>query len=139
MSFDRYFIASSYLLMTMSFLMLAATGRVDKLTLMLFIGVLVAGWLIDNEKLRWSVPQKIANLLFLASVPGTCFEWQILHVMPVTVIIHFVLFASSLKLLRTKSDRDWLWLYIVSFCQVVITSAVMIGTNYLILFILYFF
>ncbi len=124
--------------MTMSFLMLAATGRVDKLALILFICVLVAGWLIDNEKLRWAIPPKIANLLLLASVPVTIFEWQILQIMPVTVIIHFVLYVSSLKLLRTKSDRDWLWLYIVSFCQIVITSGVMIGTNYLILFILYF-
>src|SRR5262245_21696334 len=112
MSFDLYFIASSYLLMTMSFLMLAATGRVDKLTLMLFICVLVAGWLIDNEKLRWAMPPRIANLLLFASLPVTIFEWGILRVMPVTAIIHFVLSVSSLKLLRRKSDRDWLWLYI---------------------------
>ena len=139
MNFDRYFIASSYLLMTMSFAMLAATGRVDHLTLILFICVLVTGWLIDDKKLHWTIPPKIANLLLLASLPGAIFEWQILQVMPVTMIIHFILFASSLKLLRAKSDRDWLWLYIVSFCQVVITSVVMIGTNYLILFVLYFF
>jgi protein-glutamine gamma-glutamyltransferase len=139
MSFDRYFIASSYLLMTVSFLMLAATGRCDFVTLILFLLVLIGGWLIDNEKWSWTIPPKIANLLILVALPVAFFEWQILQVMPVAVIIHFVLFTSSLKLLRRKSDRDWLWLYIVSFCQVVITSAVMIGTNYLILFVLYFF
>src|SRR5262245_39799348 len=139
MNFDRYFIASSYLLMTMSFAMLAATGRVDYLTLILFICVLVAGWLIDDKKLHWTIPPKIANLLLLASLPGAIFEWQILQIMPATMIIHFILFASSLKLLRAKSHRGWLWLYIVSFCQVVITSVLMIGTNYLLLFVWAFF
>jgi transglutaminase-like putative cysteine protease len=139
MSFNRYFITSSYALFTMSFVMLAATGQVDIIISSLFIGVLAAGWLIDSGKLHWSVSPKIANWMLPGYLPFAIIEWQILGVSPVTLIIQFIFFASSLKLLRTKTNRDWLWLYIVSFCQVLMAAGMMISTTFLLLLILYLF
>jgi protein-glutamine gamma-glutamyltransferase len=139
MSFNRYFTASSYALFTMSFVMLAATGQVDAIISSLFIGVLAAGWLIDSGKLRWSISPKIANWMLPGYLPFAIIEWQILGVSPVTLIIQFIFFASSLKLLRTKTNRDWLWLYIVSFCQVLMAAGMMISTTFLLLLILYLF
>jgi protein-glutamine gamma-glutamyltransferase len=139
MSFNRYFTASSYALFTMSFVMLAATGQVDAIISSLFIGVLAAGWLIDSGKLHWSISPKIANWMLPGYLPFAIIEWQILGVSPVTLIIQFIIFASSLKLLRTKTNRDWLWLYIVSFCQVLMAAGMMISTTFLLLLILYLF
>jgi transglutaminase-like putative cysteine protease len=139
MSFNRYFTASSYALFTMSFVMLAATGQVDAIVSALFIGVLAVGWLIDSGKLRWSISPKIANWMLPGYLPFAIIEWQILSVSPVTLIIQFIFFASSLKLLRTKTNRDWLWLYIVSFCQVLMAAGMMISTSFLLLLVLYLF
>jgi transglutaminase-like putative cysteine protease len=139
MSFNRYFTASSYALFAMSFVMLAATGQVDAIVSSLFIGVLAAGWLIDSGKLRWSISPKIANWMLPGYLPFAIIEWQILGVSPVTLIIQFIFFASSLKLLRAKTYRDWLWLYIVSFCQVLMAAGMMISTTFLLLLVLYLF
>jgi protein-glutamine gamma-glutamyltransferase len=139
MSFNRYFTASSYALFTMSFVMLVATGQVDLIVSLLFIGVLVAGWLIDAGKLRWTISPKISNWLLPGYLPFAIIEWQVLRISPVSLIIQFVLFASSLKLLRTKNNRDWLWLYIVSFCQVLMAAGMMISTSFLVLLIVYLF
>src|SRR5262245_61962717 len=139
MSFNRYFTASSYALFTMSFVMLVATGQVDLIISLLFVGVLVAGWLIDAGKLLWTISPKISNWLLPGYLPFAIIEWQVLRISPVSLIIQFVLFASSLKLLRTKNNRDWLWLYIVSFCQVLMAAGMMISTSFLVLLIIYLF
>jgi hypothetical protein len=139
MSFDRYFITSSYALFAVSFMMLAATNLLDLPTIVLFAGVLIAGWMIDSRKLRWGISPRSANWFMLGYLPFAVIEWQILGIFPVTVIIHFILFTSALKLLRRKTNRDWLWLYIVSFCQVLMTAGMMVSTTFLLLLIFYLF
>lgn len=117
MSLDRYFRISSYALVATSFLMLVATGYLDLLAPALYAGVLVTGWLIDSGRLRWRVPKKLANWLVVAYVPLALGDWLVLGSAPVVVVIHFILFASSLKLLHPKENRDWLWLYVVAFLK----------------------
>ncbi len=119
--------------------MLAATGQIHVLISLLFLGVLAAGWLIDTDKLQWSISSKIANWMLPGYLPFAIIEWQILGISPVTLIIQFIFFASSLKLLRKKTNRDWLWLYIVSFCQVLMAAGMIISTTFLLLLVLYLF
>ncbi len=137
MSFDRYFNASSYALLTMSFVMLVATRQLDPAAIVLYAGVLVAGWLVDNGRLQVNLSQQLANYLMFGYLPVALIEWRVLDFNPVTVIVHFIFFASSLKLLRAKTSRDWLWLYIVSFCQVLMAAGMMAGTQFFLLLIIY--
>ncbi|HQR36438.1 MAG TPA: DUF3488 and transglutaminase-like domain-containing protein [Blastocatellia bacterium] len=137
MNFDRFFIGSSYLLIATSVVMLAATHRLGSLALALFAGVMMAGVLIDLGQMRWNLPRRVANVLMIAWLGAALVEWQILHLPPVAVVTHFVLFASSLKLLRPKTNRDWLWLHIVSFCIVLMSAGLMMGTTFMLLLILY--
>jgi hypothetical protein len=139
MNFNRYFIGSSYTLLLAGFTMLAATQQVDWPSVTLFAAALVAGFLIDTERLRWSVSRRWANLLILAYPGVALIEWQLLHSSPVTAIIHFVMFAASLKLLRAKGNRDWLWLYLVSFGVVLMSAGMMAGTHFLLLLVVYLF
>lgn len=139
MNINRYFIASSYVLLVAGFTMLAATQHVDWISLLLLTGALTAGVLIDTKRLKWSVSRRWANLLILTYPGVAVIEWQLLHSTPVTVIIHFVLFATALKLLRTKGNRDWLWLYLVSFGVVLMSAGLMAGTHFLLLLIVYLF
>ena len=53
--------------------------------------------------------------------------------------LHFVFFAAALKLLRRKAARDWIWLYVVTFCQVLMTAGMMVSTTFLLLVIVYLF
>ena len=48
MSLELYFRVSSYTLIVTSFLMLVSTGQLDALSIALYSGSLVAGWLIDG-------------------------------------------------------------------------------------------
>ncbi|HEX9000215.1 MAG TPA: DUF3488 and transglutaminase-like domain-containing protein [Blastocatellia bacterium] len=139
MNFDRYFNLSSYSLLTTSFAMLVATRQLDWISVALFMAMLVTGFLIDTNRLSWNLPRRWANTLMLVYVGMAFVEWQVLRFSPVLVISHFVLFATSMKLLRTKTNRDWLWLHIVSFCLVLMSAGLSAGTTFLLLLVVYIF
>src|SRR5262249_19531935 len=139
MNLNRYFLGSSYLLFTISFIMLVATGRCDVVTTLLFTGILIAGWLIDTGRLVWAVSKRWSNWLMLGCVAIALVEWRGFGVEPVVAIIHLTLFASALKLLRLKSNRDWLWLYLVSFCLTLMTAGMTVNAIFLFLLIVYLF
>src|SRR5262249_19641091 len=139
MNLYRYFLGSSYLLLTISFVMLIATGRCDVVTILLFTGVLIAGWLIDTGRLVWAVSKRWSNWLMLGCVIIALIEWRGFGVEPVVAIIHLTLLASALKLLRLKSNRDWLWLYLVSFCLTLMTAGMTVNAVFLFLLIIYLF
>jgi hypothetical protein len=105
MSLDRYFIFSSYAMFVTGYVMLASTGQLDILSLGLFAIVLGAGWLIDTERVSWSVGHRSANWLIAGGLTFVIAEWYALGVSPVTVTLHFVFFAAALKLLRRKAAR----------------------------------
>lgn len=139
MNFDRYFTVSSYSLVATNFAMLVATRQVDQVSIVLFLAVLIGGFLIDTNRLRWSLSRRWGNTLLLVYLGIALIEWQMLHSSLVSVITRFVLVATSLKLLRTKSNRDWLWLHIVSFCIVLMSAGLTAGTTFLLLLVVYIF
>jgi transglutaminase-like putative cysteine protease len=139
MNLERYFIFSSYAMFMTGYVMLASTRQLDVLSLGLFSVVLGAGWLIDSGRLNWSVGHRSANWLMAGGLVFLSAEWYALGVSPVTVTLHFVFFAAALRLLRRKSSRDWIWLYVVTFCQVLMTAGMMVSTTFLLLVIVYLF
>src|SRR5215471_12678211 len=139
MNFERYFIFSSYAMFTAGFVMLASTRQLDFVTLGIFAVVLVVGWLIDTGRITWSIRNRRAAWLMVAGGAFVGAEWYALGATPVVVILHFVLFASSLKLLKRKVARDWLWLYVVTFCQVLMTAGMMVDTTFFFLIVIYLF
>src|SRR5215471_13823608 len=139
MNLERYFIFSSYAMFMTGYVMLASTRRMDVFSLGLFAIVLGAGWLIDTERLNWSIGYRSANWLLGGGLAFLIAEWYALGVSPVTVTLHFVFFAAALRLLRRKTSRDWIWLYVVTFCQVLMTAGMMVSTTFLFLVIGYLF
>jgi transglutaminase-like putative cysteine protease len=139
MSLERYFIFSSYAMFMTGYVMLASTGQLDVFSLGLFAIVLGVGWLIDTERVNWNVGHRSANWLMAGGLTFVITEWYALGVSPVTVTLHFVFFTAAIKLLRRKSGRDWIWLYVVTFCQVLMTAGMMVSTTFLFLVIVYLF
>ena len=139
MNLEQYFIFSSYAMFMTGYVMLASTRQLDVFSLGLFAVVLGAGWLIDSGRLSWSLGLRSANWLMAGGLVFLVAEWYALRVSPITVILHFVFFAAALRLLRRKSSRDWIWLYVVTFCQVLMTAGMMVSTTFLLLVIVYLF
>lgn len=137
MTLDRYFKLSSYTLFAASFLMLAATRQLDWPTIILFASVLVIGWLVDDSRIRWRIPKRLVTGLMLGYFPFVVVDYALLGSASVLALIHFIFFASSFKLLQPKQNRDWLWLYTVSFFEVLLAAGMMIDTTFFVLLIIF--
>src|SRR6185503_8145441 len=45
----------------------------------------------------------------------------------VTVLAHLILFLSAVKLLQRKADRDWFFLYLISFFEVLLAAGLSVS------------
>lgn len=137
MTFERFHHLAAYSLLTIAFGALVLTRQLDPVSIALFALALLCSWLIDRRRLDWQIPRRVANLAILFYPLLVFVEWRLLDFPPARMIVHFVLFATALKLLRRKTTRDWLWLYVVSFCQMIMVAGLMMGPVFLLLLVLY--
>lgn len=139
MTLELYFRISSYLLILTSFLMLVATRQLDPVSYILFGTVLGVSWMIDSGRISWSLSPGSVNWIMLAFLPFPFIDWLVLGTTPIVALIHFVFFASALKLLQHKRNRDWIWLYIVAFFQLLLAAGMMIDTLFFLLLLIFLF
>ena len=119
--------------------MLAATQQIDIFSILLFGCVLALGWFVDAQSLRINISQRLIFVLMLAYLPFSVVDWRILGFPLIVVLIHFIFFASSFKLLQPKRRRDWLWLYVISFFEMLLAAGMMIDTTFFVLLIFFLF
>jgi len=137
MTFDRFFHLASYGLIGTSFFALVATRQLHPLSIALFLAVLGVAWLIDHGVIKWALSRGLANGLVFAWIPVVIIEWRFLGLSPVQVIIHFILLAGALKLLQRKRTGDWLWLYLVSFGQLLLAVGMVAESSFLLVLVAY--
>ena len=136
--FERYFRISSYGMLAAAFAMLASTRQIDAVTLSGYVVALVAAYVFDG-RVRWPVTRRVANWLRIAYLPFFVFDWQILGSPPAQAVIRFVLFASACKLIVDKTSRDWLWLYLIAFLEVVLSAGMMVSATFFVLLVVFLF
>lgn len=139
MTLERYFRLSSYTLLTTSFLMLVATRQLDWPSILLFSGVLLFGWQVDAGRIKWQLPTTLVSVLMLVFLPFPFVDWLVLQTPPIVALVHFIFFASGMKLIQAKRSRDWLWLYVVAFFQMLLAAGMMIDTTFFALLIMFLF
>lgn len=119
--------------------MLSMTGRLGMAAHILFIGAFIVGYLIDTKKILWSISTRAANRIGIVLLLFSIIEWKVFGEFPVTVILNYIIYVSTLKLIRKKFHRDWLWLYLISFCQVLMCAGMTAGSTFLLMFVVYIF
>jgi protein-glutamine gamma-glutamyltransferase len=139
MTLDRYFRFSSYALIATGFLMLVATHQLDWLSVTLFGGVLIYSWFVDAGRVQWRLSPTLVSVLMLIFLPFPFIDWLVLKTSPIVALIHFIFFAAAMKLAQPKRQRDWLWLYVVAFFQMLLAAGMMIDTTFFVLLLLFLF
>ena len=121
-----------------------------------------SGWLVGGffviatvafslEDTRWQFSERVALVLILLSIPVFYFDWRVLTPyleiqfletgkrgsVEVSILAHLILFLSAIKLLQRKADRDWFFLYLISFFTVLLAAALTVSPLFLATLILY--
>ncbi|HEY0173035.1 MAG TPA: DUF3488 and transglutaminase-like domain-containing protein [Pyrinomonadaceae bacterium] len=147
MSFESYFRASSYAMIACGVLSLAVSGGVGPLLALAFAGVLVVSWKLGDT--RWQLSERAGMVVVLLALPAFYLDWSIQRAgavdsagqvyAGVSALVHFTLVLSSIKLLQVKSDRDWLFLYLISFFEVLLAAGLSASPTFLLSLALYVF
>src|SRR5262249_46835015 len=125
MGFSAYFRLMSYATIAAAAFALLVAGGVNAWLAAAYAVVMLVAWKL--EQTRWQLTERLALVVILLSIPIFYLDWQVLtpdiryletghHGSPeVSVLSHLILFLSGVKLLQRKRDRDWFFLYLISF------------------------
>jgi transglutaminase-like putative cysteine protease len=138
MGFGTYFRAFSYAMIAVAMLALVLAGGLSVGLSLVFFVVMVGSWLLENTK--WQLPERYGLGIVLLSIPLFYVDWNYQKALGepterlgVTALAHLIVFLSAVKLLQVKKDRDWVFLYLISFFEVLLAaglsfSPVFLGT-----------
>ena len=125
-------------MIAVAMLALVLAGGLSYPLALLFLFVMIGSWMLENTK--WQLPERYGLGIVLLSIPLFYLDWQYQKALGepaerlgVTALAHLIVFLSAVKLLQVKKDRDWVFLYLISFFEVLLAaglsfSPVFLGT-----------
>ncbi|HEX8336947.1 MAG TPA: DUF3488 and transglutaminase-like domain-containing protein [Pyrinomonadaceae bacterium] len=147
MSFESYFRACSYAMVACGVLALAVSGGVGPVLAAAFAAVLALSWRLTET--RWQLSERAGMVVVLLALPAFYLDWNFQRggaqdaaqqvYAGVSALVHFTLLLSSIKLLQVKTDRDWLFLYLISFFEVLLAAGLSASPTFLLSLGLYVF
>ncbi len=142
MNFEKFFRLVSYAAVFCGFLSLWVSGTFGIVGTALFVAVMIAAWRLEGS--RWQISEKLGTALIVLALPAFFLAWK-LHIITfaggeaaiASILARMILSLGIVKLLQRKSDRDWIFLYLMSFFEVLLAAGLSISALYLGTFIIY--
>jgi protein-glutamine gamma-glutamyltransferase len=140
-TFDTFFRSVSYLAVASAALTLFVCGGLSSPLAVAFAGLLALAWKLENS--RWQLSERAALFVVLAGLPLLYLDWLFQaragSSANVTALVHLTLFLSSIKLLQIKGNRDWLFLYLIAFFEVLLAAGLSVSLGFFASLCLYVF
>jgi hypothetical protein len=145
-TFDTYFRISSYAMIASGTLALAVSGGMSAGLGAVFILLLAAAWKFEGT--RWQLSERAGMFAVLLALPLLYLDWKFQSTFlwageptraGIAALTHFILFLSGVKLVQVKADRDWLFLYLISFFEVLLAAGLSVSPLFVASLALYTF
>ncbi|MEP7038283.1 MAG: DUF3488 and transglutaminase-like domain-containing protein [Acidobacteriota bacterium] len=141
-NFEIFFKTISYLVVLCGFISLWISGGFGIIITSLFLTVMIGAWFLENSK--WQISERFGTILIVLIVPLFYFGWRNRFFGSGSsasdiagTLASMILILAAVKLLQRKSDKDWIFLYLISFFEVLLAAGLSISPLYLASFILY--
>ncbi|MGA9997983.1 MAG: DUF3488 and transglutaminase-like domain-containing protein [Pyrinomonadaceae bacterium] len=142
MTFNTYFRISSYAMVASGALALAVSGGLSPLLALAFAVVLALSWNLEGR--RWQLSERVGLFVVLLSLPLFYLDWkyqtsigEATERVGVSALAHLILFLSSVKLFQVKANRDWVFLYLISFFEILLAAGLSVSPVFLLTLGLY--
>src|SRR5687767_1812073 len=142
MKFLTYFQAFSYAMIAVAMLALVLAGGLSYGLALAFLVVMIVSWNLEGT--RWQLPERYGLAIVLLSIPLFYVDWQYqksigepAERLGVTALAHLIVFLSAVKLVQVKKDRDWVFLYLISFFEVLLAAGLSFSPVFLLTLTLY--
>lgn len=135
--FERNFRVISYLVAFCSLAALFGAGAIGVTLFAIFSLIIVLAWMLEGT--RWQISERVAVVIILAAIPVFVLDWRFRlsgfggrEILAASSLSKLILFLLAIKLLQKKSDRDWIFIYLISFFQILLAAGVSISPLYLV-------
>jgi protein-glutamine gamma-glutamyltransferase len=136
MDFNTYFRASSYAMIAVAMLALTVAGGLNYILAIAFAALMVVSWNLEGR--RWQLSERTGLVIVVFSIPLFFLDWKFQKALGepagrlgVNALAHLIAFLSAIKLLQVKSDRDWVFLYLISFFEVLLAAGLSFSPAFL--------
>ncbi len=109
-----------------------------------FVAVLVFAWKAEGTK--WQLSERTGLVIVLLSIPLFMLDWYYQKSigepegrLGVSALAHLIVFLAAVKLLQVKKNRDWVFLYLISFFSVMLAAGLSLSPIFLGTLTLYLF
>ena len=133
----RYFQISCHALMITAFGALALTGRLDAPSIVFFTIGLAVSVYRTIRGMREPLSARWAFVLSCFYIAFFLLDMMILSASFIPASIHLVLFLQIAKLYQEKTDRDYLYLIVLSFLQILAASSLTIDISFVAMLFLF--
>ncbi|MFL6229623.1 MAG: DUF3488 and DUF4129 domain-containing transglutaminase family protein [Pyrinomonadaceae bacterium] len=136
MQFDTFFRVSSYATVACGALALALTGGISTWLAAALCVLLGAAWKAEGTRLQLS--ERVGLVAVLLSLPLFYLDWKLQTSAfgveagraSINALAHFIILLSLVKLFGAKHDRDWLFLYLISFFEVLLSAGLSLSPRF---------
>ena len=127
---ESYFRTTSYALITTAFLALALTGTLDAVSIILYsIAVVVCFYRDIRGTQHFRLREWMWRTLSIGYVPFIFIDAALIS-NRVLALVHMTLFVSAVKLFQNKRDRDWVFLYLIAFFQMLLAAGLTFNATF---------
>ncbi|HSB09335.1 MAG TPA: DUF3488 and transglutaminase-like domain-containing protein [Blastocatellia bacterium] len=138
---ETYFRTTSYALVVTAFIAIALTGELDAVSIVLYAMAVVFCFYRDARGAkRLRLREWMWRALSIGYVPFVFVDAALIS-NRVLALVHMTLFVSAAKLFQTKRDRDWVFLYLIAFFQMLLSAGLTFDATFvasLALFLFFF-
>ena len=132
MKFRNYFLFTSFLFVSTGFLALVLTGRLDLVTPVLYAAAVAGAWWIEQNRPELLISRKRAALISAIAIPLAAADILLISRNPFLGLARFALFLAVVKMYQKKDDSDWVWLYGLSFGQLLLAATLTVDALFLV-------
>jgi protein-glutamine gamma-glutamyltransferase len=127
---EGYFRTTSYALVATAFLAVALTGTLDAISIALYsFAVVVCFYRDARGATRLRLREWMWRALSIAYVPFVFVDGALIS-NRVLALVHMTLFVSAAKLFQNKRDRDWVFLYLIAFFQMLLAAGLTFNATF---------
>lgn len=132
----------SYSVSLIALLTLLVSGGISRLSAVFFLFLIGLAWKLEDSK--WQISEKLGVAIIILLVPLFYLDYQFnlsgfssRDAFTANNLSRLILALASIKLLQRKADRDWVFIYIISFFEILLAAGVGISPLFLFFLLLY--
>jgi hypothetical protein len=96
---------------------------------------MIAGWFLEDS--GWQISEKLGTVLIVLALPVFYLLWRLRYfgfgpaeILLPGILARMILTLTAVKLVQKKSNRDWVFLYLMAFFEVLLAAGLSISALY---------